>query len=133
VKFCKFFKFFLIALFWPKLLPALFLGESDHSVLIVRVITRDTPEYSAMSEKKPVYRKANFENMRGAFRRTNIVENVKDKTVEEIWETVKGTLQDLVNRYDPMSMTKVGNSRKNKKPLWINPRTLRRVKRKRED
>jgi hypothetical protein len=29
-------------------------------------------------------------------------------------------------------MTKVGNSKKNRKPLWINPRALRKVKRKRE-
>jgi hypothetical protein len=64
------------------------LGESDHSVLIVRVITRDTPVCSAMSEKKPVYRKANFENMIESFRRTNIVEDVEDISVEEMWETV---------------------------------------------
>jgi len=101
------------------------LGKSDHLVLDFSICCYY--EESNVTNRTYQYEKGNYEAMEKNLAETNWNEEFKDMTVEEMWTNVRDRLGGLVKKYVPCRDVRPDQVRK---PVWMNYRALRAVKKK---
>lgn len=105
------------------------LGKSDHDVL---KIIFDTPDVKTPEPPRPlryVYHSADYEGMREELKNMNLNNQILNLETEEAWNVIKTTLRDLRNKFVPTRRVVIGQSKK-LRPLWMNTKALRKVRKK---
>ena len=102
-------------------------GIADHDIVVANVNVK-TKTKKQVPRKVPLFRKANWTDFRSfmAEKKTEILNNLQQQSVEEIWKTFKTALQNGISKYVPIK--KIGT----KKSLpWIT-QEIKRLVRKRD-
>ena len=102
-------------------------GIADHDIVVANVNVK-TKTKKQVPRKVPLFRKANWTDFRSfmAEKKTEILNNLQQQRVEEIWITFKTALQNGISKYVPIK--KIGT----KKSLpWIT-QEIKRLVRKRD-
>lgn len=107
------------------------LGESDHCVLVTHILTKlEAPEIDELGKTSLNWEKANFPAIRGRLGESDLASAIDEMEVEEAWSVFKEGILSAAYRYTPKR--KSSNPKAQKKPLWANPKSLKKVRRKRE-
>ena len=100
------------------------IGKSDHCSLFFSV---NKGENTNQKEKKTFhnYNKANYEGMKSDILKVKWKDSIKE--VEEGWQLIENTIHKAIEKHVPKSVI---NSDKRRKPLWMNPTCLGKVRKK---
>ena len=100
------------------------IGKSDHEVLFFNMYIEDNEEES--TTYKYNLRKGKYGAMRDEFQE-KCWNHMSDMSVDSCWNDIKGKLKASMEVNIPKSKLRNG---KNVKPLWMNPRAMRGIKKK---
>ena len=105
-----------------KYLPPI--GKSDHCSIIFSV---NKGENQTKNEKKTFYNynKANYEGMKSDIKKVNWKDSIKE--IEEGWKIIESTIHKAIEKHVPKSVI---NTNKRRRPLWMNPTCLSKVRKK---
>jgi hypothetical protein len=99
------------------------LGASDHSVIVIKIVTKMNQKDSRPG--LPDWNRADWPAMKRDLRRVNWQQRMQNRTAEEVWQSVRDTLQDLVKKHVPER-----RRRNHNRPPWLSRNILREIRRK---
>ena len=101
------------------------IGKSDHCSIIFSV---NKGQRKTQNDEKNTfynYNKANYEGMKSEIKNIKWKDNIKE--VEEGWNLIKNTIHDAIKKHVPISVV---DPNKRKRPLWMNPVSLAKIRKK---
>ena len=100
------------------------LGKSDHLLLVAKIALTESP-VEIESPKRPYYPKADYGGIKRELAEIDWVEKLQNLNTNDMGNTIKNKIQELVNKYVPMT----GGKGKKNKP-WMDRGTLASVRKK---
>ena len=108
-------------------LPAL--GKSDHNLLSFNISHPKCARTPPPCPFRYSYLTADYQTMSEDLANQNLHEQMKDLDVIDSWNLLKRKIVELRDRYVPRSRVVIGKGKK-VRPLWMNQKALRKVRKK---
>jgi hypothetical protein len=103
------------------------IGKSHHSVLRFDINCQN--DNSIPPRETYLYNKGDYHSIKNHLSTVDWDHELGNKTTEECWQSLLDTLITLKKRYIPRRMVR-GNPKFKKKPVWMNPNALTKIKKK---
>ena len=99
------------------------LGSSDHVVLGINV--NMSGKSKVAHKAKLDFKRGDYDGMRTSLGKVNWDDELRDKTVEEMWQTISGKLKEFTTKFIPLTKVKVKVY-----PRWISQESRKAIKEK---
>jgi exonuclease III len=103
------------------------IGKSHHQTLIFEFVCY-TSRNTSGAQTKLSFKNGDYSSMRKEFVTTKMNEKLQGMTTQQAWDTLAEEILRLTDKHVP----KVNLGRIKKKPLWLNEKTMAKVKKKSE-